>query len=125
MNIATSIPSCSSSSSLPFLNPRIKRNGIRYPSLQVKAQSFKDNGIVDANMKVLRERIEEVKLKERLERCCKCENGWNYASHHYKPKKQLHQFIEFVGLVGGTIGFTCLTCTFLLCLFSILLHEFM
>ncbi|PPD82571.1 hypothetical protein GOBAR_DD20491 [Gossypium barbadense] len=37
-----------------------------------------DNG-VDANLRVLKERIEVVKMKEKLGRCCRYEYGWNYA----------------------------------------------
>uniref|UniRef100_A0A7N2KW24 Uncharacterized protein n=1 Tax=Quercus lobata TaxID=97700 RepID=A0A7N2KW24_QUELO len=51
-------------------------------------------------------------MKERLERCCKCENGWNYvAGYDYKLKreKDMWKFFELVGLVSGTLGFTCLS----------------
>ncbi|KAL5811713.1 hypothetical protein ACOSQ3_026663 [Xanthoceras sorbifolium] len=133
------------SSSLPFSNaiikqPSLKRNYHQHSFLQVKAQqSFRDegrlNGMVDANLSVLRERIEEVKLKEGLERCCssRCEkNGWNYASgydeyYNYKKKHTKkdqfgREFLQLVGLVGGTIGFTCLSGTLFLCLLSIFVH---
>lgn len=83
--------------------------------------------IVDANLSVLRERIEEVVMKERLERCCRCEYGWNYASgydHKLKKHKDLKEFFELAGLIGGTIGFTCLGGTLFLCLVSVLVHLF-
>lgn len=83
------------------------------------------NNIVDANLSVLRERIEGVKIKERLERCCKRERGWNYApGYNYKLKKKmkLAQLVDLVGLVCGTIGWTCLSGTIFLCLFSLVVH---
>ncbi|KAK2652365.1 hypothetical protein Ddye_012221, partial [Dipteronia dyeriana] len=61
-----------------------------------------NNGIVDANLSILRERMDEVKMKERLERCCRSsENGWNYSSAgYYKLPKKQNQFGEFLQLVG-------------------------
>ena len=75
---------------------------------------------VDANLSVLREKIEVIKMKERLERCCKCENGWNYVDgYDYKLKreKDMWKFFELVGLVSGNLGFTCLSGT--VCLFLV------
>ncbi|XVF20684.1 hypothetical protein REPUB_Repub12eG0023200 [Reevesia pubescens] len=97
--------------------------------LQVRAQSCRDGGRssnrVDANLSVLRERIEQVKIKEKLERCCRCEYGWNYvAGYNYKVKRdrEISEFFELVNLVGATLGFTCLTGTVFLCLLSIFVH---
>ncbi|XP_012089931.1 uncharacterized protein LOC105648221 [Jatropha curcas] len=103
----------------------------RRQAVQVRAHSFRDEGsssdLVEANLSVLKERIMEVKMKERLERCCKCEYGWNYSSgynYNYKLKKQvgLSQIFDVVSLVFGTIGFTCISCSFSLLLVSIVIH---
>ncbi|KAJ4706998.1 TGF-beta-activated kinase 1 and MAP3K7-binding protein like [Melia azedarach] len=122
--------------SLPYSSgvvvlPSLKRS-TAYRPLQVKAQSFRDEGrlsnnnIVDANMKILKERIEKVQIKERLEKCCRsCEYGWNYASgydYKFKRDKELGQLFQLLGLVGGTITFTCLSGTLFLCLLSLLPH---
>jgi len=84
--------------------------------------------IVDANLNVLKERIEMVKVKERFEKCCKCQHGWNYVplsiNDHKKTKrdKELRSFIQLIGLVFGTIGLTSFAGTFFLCLVSLLAH---
>ncbi|MBA0822153.1 hypothetical protein Goarm_018967, partial [Gossypium armourianum] len=58
---------------------------------------------VDANLSVLRERIEQVKMKEKLERCCRSYDkwGWNYgAGYNYKVKRdgQLSELFELLSL---------------------------
>ncbi|OMO49703.1 hypothetical protein COLO4_38443 [Corchorus olitorius] len=77
----------------------------RPQALQVRAQSFRDHegrssNSVDANLGVLRERIEQVKIKERVERY---NNGWNYRSpgYNYKLKRELElsQFFELIELI--------------------------
>ncbi|CAK9150650.1 unnamed protein product [Ilex paraguariensis] len=85
-------------------------------SLQVKAQCFRDEGrrnnIVDANLSILREKIEQLRTKERLERCCRTEHGWNYApvsDYRYKKEVVFSQAFELVGMVGGTVGLTLLS----------------
>ncbi|KAL6324797.1 hypothetical protein AAG906_018324 [Vitis piasezkii] len=72
------------------IRPSLKHNSHR--RLRVRAQSFRDEGrqsnMVDASLSVLRERIEQVQIKERLERCCRREHGWNYApGYNYKLKR--------------------------------------
>ncbi|XP_055805826.1 uncharacterized protein LOC129874553 [Solanum dulcamara] len=100
---------------------------------KIRAQSYRDEGksskhVVDANLQVLKERIEEVKMKERLEKCLVCEQGWNYtptnAKLYYdkKHKKQMDEFVELFWMVGGTIGFTILGCTLCLYLTSLLIR---
>ncbi|KAK6151037.1 hypothetical protein DH2020_015969 [Rehmannia glutinosa] len=100
-------------------------------SLQVRAQSYKDEGrpnnnIVDSNLHLLREKIEDIKNKERLERCFRVEPGWNYAraeiSYKAKREKKLVEFVQLVGMAGGTLGLTILGCTFFLCIISLVLH---
>lgn len=80
---------------------------------------------VDANMSVLRKRMEEMRMKESLERCCRCELGWNYAAE-YDPKlrrdKAAAELFELVSLSFGTIGLTLVSGTVCLCLASLLAH---
>ncbi|KAK7272989.1 hypothetical protein RIF29_14035 [Crotalaria pallida] len=129
--MAASLPSFFS------LKPRalgsyLKGCNIRSRGMQViKVQYYRDEGrstnMVDANLNVLKERMEMVTVKERLERCCKCQQGWNYdqvsINHHkVKKNKELCSLIELTGLVCGTLGFTFFGGTLLLCLFSFLVH---
>ncbi|XP_058740039.1 uncharacterized protein LOC131626941 [Vicia villosa] len=125
----------SMSSFLP-MKPRgtyLKRFNIRRGMQVIKVQNYhQDEGrstdMVDANLIVLKERIEMVKVKERLERCCKSQHGWNYVplsiNDHRKNKrdKELRSLIELIGLVCGTIGFTSFVGTLFLCLVSLLVH---
>ncbi|XP_015962988.1 uncharacterized protein LOC107486929 [Arachis duranensis] len=103
----------------------------------IKVQKYHEEGsstnMVDANLKVLKERIEMVKVKEKLERSCKCQQGWNYyqvSDDNYlcqkikgNNNKELHNLIELTCLVCGTIGSTCFGGTLLLYLVSLLLHH--
>lgn len=98
-------------------------------ALQVRAQSCRDEGRssnnVDANLGALRERIEQIKMKEKLERCRRYKYGWNYAAgYSYKLKRDLaiSQFFELVGLVAATLGFTFFSGTLFLCLVFLLVH---
>ncbi|KAG5247355.1 Ribose-5-phosphate isomerase [Salix suchowensis] len=96
------------------------------PSLNIKPSYKRPSNIVDANLSVLRERIENVKIKERLERCCRCEYGWNYSPEYkFKLKKELGfptQFIDLASLFLGTVGLTCLGGTLFLCAVSLLVR---
>ncbi|XP_022769616.1 uncharacterized protein LOC111313205 [Durio zibethinus] len=116
--MASSLPS---SAIIPPSFKHYRRQGF-----QVRAQSCKDGGRssnrVDASLSILRERIEHVKIKEKLEKCCRCEYGWNYAAgcnHMVKRDEAISEFFELVSLVGATLGFTFLTGTVFLCLVSI------
>ncbi|PSR87845.1 TGF-beta-activated kinase 1 and MAP3K7-binding protein like [Actinidia chinensis var. chinensis] len=120
----------SSSSLLSFrslMKPILEKRHGR-PSLQIRSQGFRDEGRsgIDANLRVLRERIEEVRMRERLERCWRNDNiGWNYApAYDYKHKRSMvsSQFYEIFGLVFGTFGLTIVSGTFFLCLVSLLVH---
>ncbi|KAL1536965.1 hypothetical protein AAHA92_29532 [Salvia divinorum] len=98
-------------------------------SLQIRAQIHKDQegrsgNIVDANLHLLKVRMEEVRSKER---CCVAKQGWNYAAYDsFKTKKDYSHFyqelVELLGVVGATFGLTISACTLCLCLFSLLLH---
>ncbi|KAF9683934.1 hypothetical protein SADUNF_Sadunf04G0065500 [Salix dunnii] len=122
--------SLSKKPSCPSLN--IKPSYKRAPgvAMRVRARRPGDEGkssnIVDANLNVLRGRIENVKIKERLERCCRCEHGWNYTpGYNFKLKKEVGlptQFIDLASLVFGTVGLTCLGGTLFLCVVSLLVR---
>ncbi|CAJ2651431.1 uncharacterized protein LOC123888497 [Trifolium pratense] len=125
----------SMSSFLP-MKPRgayLKRFNTRQRMQVIKVQNYQDEGrftnMVDANLNVLKERIEMVKVKERFERCCKCQQGWNYVplsiNNDYQKNKrnrELKSFIELIGLVCGTIGATSFAGTLFICLVSLLVH---
>ncbi|GMI69000.1 hypothetical protein HRI_000569300 [Hibiscus trionum] len=104
-------------------------------AIHVRAQSFREgdgsSSRVDANLSVLKERIEKVKTREKMEKCCRSRDdidkcGWNYAAgYDYKPKRGGHylsQLFQLLALVGASIGFTCVTATLFLCLVSLLFH---
>lgn len=91
----------------------------------------KSVNIVDANMSLLRERIEEVRMHERLKSYCRggegsnYTSGWNYTSGYdskLKNEKKLSDTLEVAGLIAGTFGFTFLSGTLCLCLLSIFVH---
>ncbi|XP_047957290.1 uncharacterized protein LOC125202856 [Salvia hispanica] len=115
--------------------PLLKCNKTRFfQPLQIRAQIHRDHegrsgNIVDANLHLLKVRVEEVRSKERLERCCVAEQGWNYAAYDsFKTKTDTNythfyqEFVELLGVVGATFGITISGCTLCICLFSILLH---
>ncbi|XP_038990926.1 uncharacterized protein LOC120113936 [Hibiscus syriacus] len=116
-------------SSCAIVSPSFKHYN-RQPFQVIRAQSCRDGGRssngVDANLRVLRKRIEQVKMKEELERCCRCKYGWNYGvGYNYnklKRDKERSELFEILGLVGATIAFTFLTGTLFLCLVSLFVH---
>ncbi|KAE9449485.1 hypothetical protein C3L33_18613, partial [Rhododendron williamsianum] len=117
--MASSLPSFQYLLAMPSVKQSIR------PSLQIRAQGFRDEGKsgIDANMSILRERIKEIRMKERLERCCRSENGWNYAAgYNSKHKMDTSKFFETFGMVFGAFGLTIGTGTLCLCLFSLLVH---
>ncbi|GLU10711.1 hypothetical protein SLE2022_274970 [Rubroshorea leprosula] len=96
---------------------------------QIRAQSNRDEGrsskLVDENLNVLRERMEKVKVKEKLERCYRRQYDWNYAAGYndkLKREAQMLKLFELVRVILGTLGFTFLSGTTLLFLVSILVH---
>ncbi|KAL2457536.1 uncharacterized protein Fot_56200 [Forsythia ovata] len=122
--MVSSLPTHICAAVLPCKKSRVSRS---LPA--VRAQCFRDEGrsssIVDANLRVLRNRIEEVRIKERLERCCVAEQGWNYVPTYTlrsKRDEELLQFLQLVQMVGATFGLTIFSATFCLYLFSLLVH---
>ncbi|KAH6759951.1 hypothetical protein C2S51_016900 [Perilla frutescens var. frutescens] len=132
------------SCSLKLCSPTLFRSNktrFSHHSLQIRAQIPRDHegrskNIVDSNLHLLKVRIDEVRNKERLERCCGVSEqylqGWNYADHHdvdvdvFKSRIRAQQFfVEFLDLaavVASTFGFTILGCTSCLCIISLLIH---
>ncbi|KAI9085614.1 hypothetical protein K1719_032457 [Acacia pycnantha] len=121
---------------LPSKSPKTLRLITVVHSFQDEGRSTsKNNNMVDENLSVLKKRMEMVKVKERLERCCRCEIGWNYDQINEEDEQQHHDIIsknnqtlmsdliQIIGLVCGTVGSTCLSGTLLLCLFSLLAHH--
>ncbi|KAG4922947.1 hypothetical protein AAZX31_18G273600 [Glycine max] len=112
----------------PYL--KFKRSNIRRGPQIIKVQNYQDEGRstnIDANLNVLKKRIEMVRVKERLERCCKSQHGWNYVpvSDHRITKgsnKEEFSLIEFTGLVCGTLGLTCFGGTLFIYLVSLVVH---
>ncbi|KAK9106197.1 hypothetical protein Scep_023041 [Stephania cephalantha] len=93
--------------------------------------SGRSMNIVDANLSVLKERIEGVKMKERLERCRSKEYyGWYYQTgyvdyKHKRDKKHVisPELLNLVGLIGGSIGFPIVFGSLLLCIVSLAVHN--
>ncbi|KAK4416444.1 hypothetical protein Salat_2469900 [Sesamum alatum] len=108
---------------LPFKKSKFSQ------SFQVRAHYYDSEGnMVDPNVGVLRERIEDMKRRERLERCCLAEPGWNYAPIHknyvrHKRDGNSRRFLQLVGTVAGTFGLTVVSCSVCLCVVSLLVQS--
>ncbi|KAL7240282.1 hypothetical protein ACSBR2_006025 [Camellia fascicularis] len=117
---------CSLSCKSSFKHPKI------WKCPRVRSQSFHDEGnsenLVDANLSVLRERIREVRKKERLENmCCSHENGWNYKTGYdknHKSHEMLSESIELLGLVSSSLGLVFLSGSFCIFLVSFVVHLY-
>ncbi|XP_014497612.1 uncharacterized protein LOC106759120 [Vigna radiata var. radiata] len=113
-------------SSFFFVQPRRpypKRSNTRL----IKVQNYQDEErwtSVDGDLNVLKKRIEMVRVKERLERCCRSQHGWNYVSLYNDKVRGNKEFnvIEFGGLVCGSLGLTFFAGTFFICLLSLIVH---
>ncbi|CAL5396670.1 unnamed protein product [Camellia sinensis] len=112
------------------------KSSFKHPKIwkcpRVRSQSFHDEGnsenIVDANLSVLREKIREVRKKERLENmCCSHENGWNYKTGYdknHKSHEMLSESIELLGLVSSSLGLVFLSGSFCIFLVSFVVHLY-
>ncbi|CAN0896631.1 hypothetical protein LINGRAHAP2_LOCUS18611 [Linum grandiflorum] len=119
--------------------------------------------VVEANMSVLKERIQQVQIKERMSLTYPAGHrppfsrmttdqpistasssprpinirvsnnyGWNYGeANMVKSRRRKNdggdvvlQMLKVIGLVSSTVGITCLSGTGLLCLVSLLTHDF-
>ncbi|KAK1416083.1 hypothetical protein QVD17_31871 [Tagetes erecta] len=99
--------------------------------LQVRSQSFKDEGsssnMVDANLGVLRARMEQVMKNERLEYTTpRTMNniGWNRGDYETQDKNgnDATLMLEVVGLVGGSIGLVFLFGSLMIYFVAVLVH---
>ncbi|XAR52484.1 hypothetical protein NMG60_11020597 [Bertholletia excelsa] len=121
--------------SLPRLcrltTPSHKRKSLK--GTLVRSQSFyqegsSENNDVDANLCVLRERIREVRKKEKMGLCSRLENGWNYKLYGYEKKPKSHDMllesVELVGIVTRTLGIVFLSGSFFIFLVSCLVHLY-
>nr|GMD68226.1 Increased rDNA silencing protein [Ipomoea batatas] len=99
-----------------------------YP--QVISRSFRDEDRsfkgVEANLSILRQRIEVIGSKEKLERCYKFQQqGWNYISEYnekHKRDKMVLESFEVAGLVGWNLSLVFLTGSFCIFLVSFIAH---
>ncbi|KAF7847893.1 hypothetical protein BT93_L2476 [Corymbia citriodora subsp. variegata] len=117
-----------------FIAPSPKRAVAQAPP--VRAQSFREeeegrsssSNLVDANLSILRKRIDEAKTKDRLERCCRSELRWNcamsgcYSISKRRKDAEASEFFELLVLVCRNIGLANIACAFFLCLASIFIH---
>lgn len=81
----------------------------------------KPANIVDANMSVLRGRIQQVRKREKLVHTC----GWNYKQNYdpkYKRDSMVSESAEIMGLACGAIGFVLLIGSLSICLVSLLVY---
>jgi len=77
--------------------------------------------IVDANLRILRERIEQVQKRERVINTV----GWNYKhgyDQNYKKDCMITQSAEVIGLACGAIALVFLLGSLTIFLLSLLLY---
>ncbi|KAI4357702.1 hypothetical protein L6164_001636 [Bauhinia variegata] len=116
---------CSISSCCSLTQPLRSRHKLsNYPNIRSQAFSSdneKPANIVDANLSVLRERIQQVRKKEKLRNTC----GWNYQ-HCYDQKHRRDAVLsESIGIMGsacGAVGLVFFTGSLFICLVSLLIH---
>ncbi|OAY57130.1 uncharacterized protein LOC110608596 [Manihot esculenta] len=121
--------SCLPSSYASLIKPSLKQAFRLDLKVQARSKRYgvKASNMVDADMRVLRLRIKEIRRKERIERCCRCKHGWNYEPSGFnskivKKEKDLLGYFELAGLIGVTFGITCLTGAIFLSLVSLVVH---
>ncbi|PKA60788.1 Pre-mRNA-processing protein 40A [Apostasia shenzhenica] len=81
--------------------------------------------LVDANMGLLRERMEMVRMRKRLQRWHTEREGWNYLLRYddnVRRNRELALFLETEMVMGAVCGLTVLTCTLGLCFASLVVH---
>ncbi|KAG4984477.1 hypothetical protein AAZX31_10G252700 [Glycine max] len=113
---------CSLSSFCALNQAFCRDKRIKYP--KIRSQSFNDdNGkranIVDANLNILRERIQQVRKRERLIHT----QEWNYKRSYdrkYKRDSMISQSSEVIGLSCGAIGLVFLVGSLSIFLLSLL-----
>ncbi|KAJ9562191.1 hypothetical protein OSB04_007351 [Centaurea solstitialis] len=78
------------------------------------------SNLVDSNMEILKNRIEVMRTKERLERNCR-PSGWDYTSSYIRKPKKQPEYPQ-IALICGTSSLSILVGTTLLCVFSVIAH---
>uniref|UniRef100_A0A6N2MXC5 Uncharacterized protein n=1 Tax=Salix viminalis TaxID=40686 RepID=A0A6N2MXC5_SALVM len=100
----------------------------KHPQVRCQGGSPEDGtsaNIVDANLGILRGRVSEVKMKERLERWRRLKNGWNYETGYdrkYRRDGVLSKSLELMGFASGALGFVFLSGSLCIWLVSLLVH---
>ncbi|KAI9088682.1 hypothetical protein K1719_029796 [Acacia pycnantha] len=100
----------------------------------MRAKKFGDKGepannnIVDANMRVLRERMEEMKKKEMKMKMVMSRRtrGWDYKRSYenkYKREAVMSEIAETMGLACGAFGLVFLSGSLGISLVSLLSHH--
>ncbi|KAK6122325.1 hypothetical protein DH2020_043945 [Rehmannia glutinosa] len=108
--------------------PYFSRFKVQLPP-QARSQNFRDDqgnssNTVDANMSVLRYRMEQLRMRDRLNSCHNLSNGWNYRSGNDDVRNKhnmLLMIFELASTIGSTIGLVFLSgslCIFLVALIS-------
>ncbi|KAG8382812.1 hypothetical protein BUALT_Bualt05G0116600 [Buddleja alternifolia] len=112
-------------------NPHLFRLKVQLPPAQIRSQNFSDEGNssngVDANLSVLRYRMEKLRMKERLKACDKLGNiGWNYKHGYDDVRKKNAMFllsIELASIVGSTIGLVFVGGSFCIFLVALIFNH--
>ncbi|KAK1433216.1 hypothetical protein QVD17_10125 [Tagetes erecta] len=95
----------------------------------IRAHSLGDEGrwsnLVDSSsMKILKDRMEVIRAKERLERSS-TPYGWDYDSNYTSKREKQYlgeQYMKTIGLCCGTSSLSILIGTTLLYIFSVIVH---
>ncbi|KAL5722082.1 hypothetical protein ACHQM5_005646 [Ranunculus cassubicifolius] len=114
------------SSSSPFAI--IRRPKLRVQHHQVRAQALGDEvNLVDANMEALNERIDNIKTREKLQRCyTRAQQGWCYSPVYdetLKKKTRSLESLDLMVMACKTFGLTVSMSSLLLYILSLAVHS--
>ncbi|KAL7149439.1 hypothetical protein ABFS83_05G040600 [Erythranthe nasuta] len=106
-------------------NPRFSRARVQLPTAQARSQSFRDE--VDANMSVLRCRMEQVRMKERVDTCHNY-HGWNYRSPYDVVQEKnkmvvMSSIVQLACVVATTVGLVFLCGSICIFLVALTFHR--
>ncbi|KAL7110667.1 hypothetical protein ACP275_05G040100 [Erythranthe tilingii] len=131
MNGLATMSASSSFSICRTTNPRFSRVvKVQLPAAQARSQSFRDEGnyshTVDANMSVLRCRMEQVRMKERVDTCHN--HGWNYRSPYDVVQEKnkmvvMSSIIQLACIVATTVGLVFLCGSICIFLVALILNR--
>ncbi|KAK4423489.1 hypothetical protein Salat_1931700 [Sesamum alatum] len=126
---------CFSFSRLRSSNPCFSCSRLKVQLLppQARSQGFWDDqgnssDTVDGNLSILRYRMEQVRMKDRLNTCYKLGNyGWNYRSEYDDVRKKnamvLLSLIELVTIVVTTVGLVFLSGSLCIFIVALIFHH--